>query len=149
MILNGWSEQRLSYTTAYGSTDVDASLLWIGLSGLLPPSDSRFVSTLKAVESELRDGQTVYRYRHDDGLPGTEGGFLICASWLIEAYLLIGQLEDARALFDRYLDLCGPTGLLPEQYDPASERLLGNHPQAYSHLGLINAAIALSDSIGC
>lgn len=149
VVENGWNEHRRSYTTAYGSDELDASLLWIGLSGLLPPTDTRFVSTLKAVESELRDGQTVYRYRHDDGLPGTEGGFLICASWLIEAYVLIGQLEDARALFDRYLDLCGPTGLLPEQYDPASERLLGNHPQAYSHLGLINAAIALSDSNGC
>ena len=145
---NGWSEQRHSYTTAYGSTDLDASLLWIGLSGLLPPTDPRFVSTLKAVESELRDGQTVYRYRHDDGLPGTEGGFLICTSWLIEAYVLIGQPDDARALFDRYLYLCGPTGLLPEQYDPISERLLGNHPQAYSHLGLINAAIALSAPFG-
>ena len=148
VIENGWSEARQSYTTAYGSTDIDASLLWIGLSGLMPPTDSRFVSTLKAVESDLRDGHTVYRYRHDDGLPGIEGGFLICASWLIEAYVLIGQLDDARALFDRYLDLCGPTGLLPEQYDPASERLLGNHPQAYSHLGLINAAIALSAPIG-
>ena len=148
VILNGWNEQRRSYTTAYGSTDLDASLLWIGLSGLLPPDDSRFVSTLKAVESELRDGQTVYRYRHDDGLPGVEGGFLICTSWLIEAYALIGQIDDARALFDRYLDLCGPTGLLPEQYDSASERLLGNHPQAYSHLGLINAAIALSAPVG-
>ncbi len=148
VVENGWSEQRHSYTTAYGSTDLDASLLWIGLSGLLPPTDPRFVSTLKAVESELRDGQTVYRYRHDDGLPGTEGGFLICTSWLIEAYVLIGQLDDARALFDRYLDLCGPTGLLPEQYDPANELLLGNHPQAYSHLGLINAALALSVANG-
>lgn len=144
VVENGWNEHRHSYTSAYGSDELDASLLWIGLSGLLPPTDTRFVSTLKAVESELRDGQTVYRYRHDDGLSGTEGGFLICTSWLIEAYVLIGQLDDARALFDRYLDLCGPTGLLPEQYDPASERLLGNHPQAYSHLGLINAAIALS-----
>ena len=144
VIENGWSEQRHSYTTAYGSDDLDAALLWIGLSGLMPPTDTRFVSTLKAVESELRDGHTVYRYRHDDGLPGTEGGFLICASWLIQAYVLIGQLDDARALFDRYLDLCGPTGLLPEQYDPNTERLLGNHPQAYSHLGLINAAMALS-----
>ena len=148
VIENGWSEQRHSYTTAYGSTDVDASLLWIGLSGLMPPTDTRFVSTLKAVESELRDGHTVYRYRHDDGLPGVEGGFLICASWLIEAYVLIGQLDDARALFDRYLDLAGPTGLLPEQYDPGTERLLGNHPQAYSHLGLINAALALSAANG-
>lgn len=148
VIENGWSEQRHSYTTAYGSTDVDASLLWIGLSGLMPAGDTRFVSTLKAVESELRDGHTVYRYRHDDGLPGTEGGFLICASWLIEAYVLIGQLDDARTLFDRYLDLAGPTGLLSEQYDPATERLLGNHPQAYSHLGLINAALALSRANG-
>ena len=146
VVENGWNEHRHSYASAYGSDELDASLLWIGLSGLLPPTDTRFVSTLKAVESELRDGQTVYRYRHDDGLPGTEGGFLICTSWLIEAYVLIGQLDDARALFDRYLDLCGPTGLLPEQYDPASERLLGNHPQAYSHLGLINGAIALSGS---
>ncbi|WP_419918341.1 trehalose-phosphatase [Candidatus Poriferisocius sp.] len=146
VIENGWSEQRRSYTSAYGSTDIDAGLLWIGLSGLIPPTDSRFVSTLKAVESELRDGHTVYRYRHDDGLPGMEGGFLICTSWLIEAYVLIGQLDDARTLFDRYLDLCGPTGLLPEQYDPRTERLLGNHPQAYSHLGLINAALALSSA---
>ena len=148
VVENGWSEHRHSYTTAYGSTELDASLLWIGLSGLVPPTDTRFVSTLKAVESELRDGHTVYRYRHDDGLPGTEGGFLICTSWLIEAYALIGQLDDARALFDRYLDLAGPTGLLPEQYDPATERLLGNHPQAYSHLGLINAALALSAANG-
>ena len=145
VVESGWSEQRRSYTTAYGSTDVDAALLWVGLSGLMPPHDSRFVSTVKAVEDELRDGQTVYRYRHDDGLAGREGGFLICTAWLIQAYVLIGQFDDARALFDRYLDLCGPTGLLPEQYDPASERLLGNHPQAYSHLGLINAALALSD----
>ncbi len=148
VIENGWSESRRSYTSAYGSTDIDAGLLWIGLSGLMPPTDSRFVSTLKAVESELRDGHTVYRYRHDDGLPGVEGGFLICTSWLIEAYVLIGQLDDARTLFDRYLDLCGPTGLLPEQYDPDTERLLGNHPQAYSHLGLINAALALSAANG-
>ncbi len=145
---NGWSDERRTYTTAYGSTDVDAALLWIGLSGLVPPTDTRFVSTLKAVERELRDAQTVYRYRRDDGMPGTEGGFLICAAWLIEAYVLIGQLDDAAALFDRYLDLCGPTGLLPEQYDPATERLLGNHPQAYSHLGLINAARALSAANG-
>ncbi|MCY4194802.1 MAG: trehalose-phosphatase [bacterium] len=148
VVENGWSERRGCFTTAYGSDDLDASLLWIGLSGLLPATDSRFVSTLKAVESELRDRRTVYRYRHDDGLPGTEGGFLICTSWLIEAYVLIGQLDDARTLFKRYLEQCGPTGLLAEQYDPASERMLGNHPQAYSHLGLINAALAISSAEG-
>ncbi|MXW41573.1 MAG: trehalose-phosphatase [Acidimicrobiia bacterium] len=146
VIENGWNQSLKTYTTAYGSSDVDAALLWVGLSGLLPPSDSRFVSTIKAVEDQLRDGPTVYRYRHDDGLPGVEGGFLICTSWLIEAYVLIGQLDDARILFDRYLNLCGPTGLLAEQYDTVSERALGNFPQAYSHLGLINAALALSQT---
>ncbi len=145
---HGWNEQLKTFTTAYGSSDVDAALLWVGLSGLLPPEDSRFVSTIKAVEDQLRDGPTVYRYRHDDGLPGLEGGFLICASWLIEAYVLIGQLDDARTLFDRYLGLGGPTDLLAEQYDPATERALGNFPQAYSHLGLINNALALSAANG-
>ncbi len=140
---HGWNEHLKTFTTAYGSSDVDAALLWVGLSGLVPPVDSRFVSTIKTVEAQLRDGPTVYRYRHDDGLPGIEGGFLICASWLIEAYVLIGQFDDARTLFNRYLGLCGPTGLLAEQYDPKNERMLGNFPQAYSHLGLINAALAL------
>ncbi len=147
MISNGWNPEVDAYTIAYGDTELDASVLWIGLSGLLPTNDSRFVATVKAIERELRKGPVVYRYRLDDGLPGDEGGFLICTAWLIEAYVMMGQLDDARTLFDRYLDLAGHTGLLSEEYEPSTDMMLGNHPQAYSHLGLINAALAIDAAI--
>jgi pentatricopeptide repeat protein len=123
---------------------MDASSLWIGLSGLLPDDDPRFLATVLKVEAELRSGPVVYRYRWDDGLPGVEGGFHICTAWLIEAYLRTGRRGDAEELFEQMLLTAGPTGLLPEQYDPLAERGLGNHPQAYSHLGLINCALHLS-----
>ena len=104
------------------------------------------VSSRPCFESSavLREGEVVFRYRHDDGVPGGEGGFLLCTAWLIEAFVAIGRLEDARELFDRYVDLAGPTGLLSEEFDPVREIALGNFPQAYSHAGLINAAVALS-----
>jgi trehalose-phosphatase len=143
VVSNGWNPDVHAYTIAYGDTELDAAVLWIGLSGLLPTTDPRFVATVKAIERELRKGPVVYRYRLDDGLPGDEGGFLICTAWLIEAYVLMGQLDDARTLFDRYLDLAGHTGLLSEEYEPSTGMMLGNHPQAYSHLGLINAALAI------
>jgi trehalose 6-phosphate phosphatase len=143
VIARGWNPAVGAYTIAYGDSELDASVLWIGLSGLLPASDPRFVATVKAIERELRNGTIVYRYRLDDGLPGDEGGFLICTAWLIEAYVMLDQYEDARILFDRYLDLAGHTGLLSEAYEPSTKLMLGNHPQAYSHLGLINAALAL------
>jgi GH15 family glucan-1,4-alpha-glucosidase len=123
---------------------MDASSLWIGLSGLLPDDDPRFLATVLAVEAELRSGPTVYRYKWDDGMPGKEGGFHICTAWLIEAYLRTGRRADAEELFEQLLATAGPTGLLPEQYDPDLERGLGNHPQAYSHLGLIRCAQLLS-----
>ncbi len=143
VVSNGWNEDAQAYTIAYGDTELDASVLWIGLSGLLPTSDPRFVATVKAIERDLRKGSIVYRYRLDDGLPGDEGGFLICTAWLIEAYVMMGQLDDARTLFNRYVDLSGDTGLLSEEFEPSTNLMLGNHPQAYSHLGLINAALAL------
>src|SRR5262249_27415320 len=99
---------------------------------------------VEAVEKHLKNGPTVYRYRYDDGLPGSEGGFHICASWLVEAYLLLGRREDAWNLFNQIVELVGPTGLLSEQYDPQLGAALGNHPQAYSHIGLIENAIKLS-----
>ena len=104
----------------------------------------RFLATVQSVERSLRSGPTVYRYKYDDGLPGFEGGFNICTSWLIEAYAMTGQTEKARELFESYLKLAGPTGLIPEEYDPKTRRGAGNHPQAYSHLGLINAALRLA-----
>ncbi|MGI9622671.1 MAG: trehalose-phosphatase [Acidimicrobiales bacterium] len=143
VVSHGWNADVGAYTIAYGDDELDAAVLWIGLSGLLPTTDSRFVATVKAVERDLRTGPIVYRYRLDDGLPGDEGGFLLCTAWLIEAYVMMGQHQDARALFERYLDLAGSTGLLSEQYEPSTNLMLGNHPQAYSHLGLINAALAL------
>jgi trehalose-phosphatase len=140
---NGWNDEVQAFTTAYDGTDLDAASLFIGLSGLIDPSDERFQSTVTAIEGELRSGSTVYRYRRDDGLPGNEGGFHLCAAWMVEAYLLTGRRTEAEELFQQIVDCSGPTGLLPEQYDPIAERSLGNHPQAYSHLGLIRCAILL------
>lgn len=144
---HGWHEEAGAYTVAYGHPEMDASSLWIGLSGLLADDDPRFLATLLAIESDLRDGPTVYRYKWDDGMPGREGGFHICAAWMVEAYLRTGRRADAEELFEQMLDCAGPTGLLPEQYDPAAERGLGNHPQAYSHLGLIRCALLLDGTL--
>ena len=143
VLTHGWHDDIGAYTVAYGDRDLDASSLWIGLSGLLADDDPRFLSTVLAIEAELRSGATVYRYLWDDGLPGREGGFHICTAWLIEAYLRTGRRTEAEELFQQMLDCAGPTGLLPEQYDPEAERGLGNHPQAYSHLGLIRCALLL------
>jgi trehalose-phosphatase len=142
---HGWHEGVGAYSVAYGDEDMDASSLWIGLSGLLPDDDPRFLSTVLKIEADLRSGPVVYRYRWDDGLPGREGGFHICTAWLIEAYLRTGRRADAEELFTQMLDTAGPTGLLPEQYDPMAERGLGNHPQAYSHLGLVRCALLLNN----
>ncbi|MGH3520001.1 MAG: trehalase-like domain-containing protein, partial [Haloechinothrix sp.] len=141
---HGWNEEVKAFTTAYDGTDLDAASLFVGLSGLIDPQDERFQSTVTAIEGELRSGSTVYRYRRDDGLPGNEGGFHLCAAWMIEAYLLTGRRTEAEELFEQLVDAAGPTGLLPEQYDPIAERSLGNHPQAYSHIGLIRCATLLA-----
>lgn len=143
----GWHEGVNAYSVAYGDEEMDASSLWIGLSGLLPDDDPRFLSTVLKIEADLRSGPVVYRYHWDDGLPGREGGFHICTAWLIEAYLRTGRRSDAEELFRQMVDTAGPTGLLPEQYDPLVERGLGNHPQAYSHLGLIRCALLLDSSV--
>jgi GH15 family glucan-1,4-alpha-glucosidase len=143
-VLNrGWNEKRRTFSSNYDGDDVDAAVLAVGLSGLIPPHDPRFLSTIEAVERELRQGPTVYRYRFDDSLPGTEGGFNLCTSWLIQAYALVGRRADAEALFREYAALAGPTGLMAEEFDPATGLALGNFPQAYSHIGLINAALCL------
>ncbi|MEU4801066.1 trehalose-phosphatase [Actinosynnema sp. NPDC023587] len=144
VLKHGWSDESQSFTTAYDGDDLDAASLHVGLSGLIDPADDRFQATVTAIEAELRSGSTVYRYRRDDGLPGDEGGFHLCAAWMIEAYLLTGRRTEAEELFAQMVDAAGPTGLLPEEYDPIAERSLGNHPQAYSHLGLIRCAQLLA-----
>ena len=143
VIEKGFDPTRGVYVSAYDRMEIDASALSIGTSGLLAADDPRFLATVNAVEDELRDGPTVFRYRHDDGLPGQEGGMHICTTWLIEAYLRAGRRDEAIALFEDLLELAGPTGLLSEQYDARTQRSLGNHPQAYSHLGVIHCALAL------
>jgi trehalose 6-phosphate phosphatase len=144
VLKNGWNDEVQSFTTAYDGDDLDAASLFVGLSGLIDPADERFQHTVTAIEAELRSGSTVYRYHRDDGLPGDEGGFHLCAAWMIEAYLLTGRRTEAEELFGQIVAAAGPTGLLPEEYDPVAERSLGNHPQAYSHLGLIRCAQLLS-----
>lgn len=150
ILTDGYDTELSTFVSAYGRHDVDAGVLSVITSGLLPGDDPRAISTIRAVEIALRDGPTVYRYRHDDGLPGTEGGMHLCTSWLIEAYAAAGLVEEARILFDQLVGCAGATGLLPEMHDPGSERGLGNHPQAYSHLGLIRAALTLygDDAVG-
>lgn len=140
IITRGWNERVGAFTVAYDDDDLDSAALFVGLSGLLEPTDPRFVATVDAIERELRVGPTVFRYRYDDGLPGLEGGFHICTTWLIEAFILVGRIDDARDLFTQLSDLMGPTGLFSEEYDPTTEVHLGNHPQAYSHLGFIRTA---------
>jgi trehalose 6-phosphate phosphatase len=141
----GYRESQHSYTAAYDGMDLDAAALMLGLCGLLEPGDERFRGTVAAIEKELRVGPVVYRYHRDDGLPGFEGGFHICTSWLIRAYLRVGRVDDAHALFEHMVALAGQTGLLAEQYGAHTRRALGNHPQAYSHLGVIQAALDLDE----
>ncbi len=139
----GWNRRIGSFSAVYGEDHVDAALLNVALTGILPPDDARVIATVETVERRLRRGGVVQRYLYDDGLPGKEGGFLLCSAWLIEAMVATGRGDDARELFRQYVSTAGHTGLFAEQYDPDTETALGNLPQAYSHAGLINAALAL------
>lgn len=144
VLKDGWDADLGSYTVAYDDRHLDASILMMGLMGMLAADDPRYVDTVDAVDRRLRQGPIVYRYRFDDGLPGFEGGFYICAFWLVEALFQTRRQTEAQELFERLLDTLGPTGLLAEQYDPTTRQHLGNYPQAYSHVGLIRAALRLA-----
>ena len=140
-----------AFTQVYGQPWLDASLLQMALVGFLPPGDPRILGTIAAIEKRLvRDGLTL-RYETDvvaDGLPPGEGRFLACSFWLADNLVLIGRHAEACALFERLLALCNDVGLLAEQYDPELGEMLGNFPQAFSHVGLINTAVNLSRSTG-
>lgn len=148
----GFDPELGSFVQTYGSKRLDASLLLIPLVGFLPASDPRIRGTVKAIEERLViGGEFVRRYETEgspDGLPPGEGAFLACSFWLIEAYVLQGRRAEARKLFERLLSRCNDVGLLAEELDPRSGRMLGNFPQAYSHVGLINCALSLSRGTG-
>jgi GH15 family glucan-1,4-alpha-glucosidase len=136
-----------SFVRAYGSQELDASLLLLPAMGFLPPDDPRIRGTVKAVEQRLVVDGFVRRYdtaRSDDGLPAGEGVFIACGFWLVDAYVLLGRHGDARKLFERLLKLQNDLGLLSEEFDPGLGRLVGNFPQAFSHLALVNSACNLS-----
>jgi GH15 family glucan-1,4-alpha-glucosidase len=147
----GFDTARNCFVQYYGSGCLDASLLLIAIVGFLPPDDPRVVGTVAAIERDLvRDG-LVLRYdtaAGADGLPPGEGAFLACSFWLADNYILQGRLEEARALFERLLALRNDVGLLAEEYDPRARRQLGNFPQAFSHLALLNTAHNLSSTCG-
>jgi GH15 family glucan-1,4-alpha-glucosidase len=148
---HGFDRARNTFVQYYGGTELDASLLMIALVGFLPPGDPRIKGTVEAIERDLMADGFVLRYRTDpkvDGLPPGEAPFLACSFWLADNLALMGRREDARLLFERLLGLCNDVGLLAEEYDPAAKRHLGNFPQAFSHVALINTASNLSQSQG-
>jgi GH15 family glucan-1,4-alpha-glucosidase len=143
----GFDTELGSFVRAYGGKELDASLLLLPAIGFLPPHDVRIRGTVAAIERGLLRNGLVLRYDtglSDDGLPAGEGVFLACSFWLADAYLMLGRRDEAVALFERLMSLCNDVGLLSEEYEPRTHRLVGNFPQAFSHLALVNTASNLS-----
>ncbi len=140
---HGFNAAKNRFTQSYGGETLDASLLMMALVGFLPATDPRIIGTVRAIEAELMDDGLVLRYRPQeshDGLSGTEGVFLPCSFWLVDNLVLQGQRAKAERLFARLVGLCNDVGLLSEEYDPAARRLVGNFPQAFTHVALVNSA---------
>ena len=144
----GYSERRSAFVQSYGSEGLDAALLLVPITGFLPATDPRVIGTVDAIQRELTVDGLVQRYStHEglDGLPPGEGVFLACSFWLADNFCLQGRRREARELFERLLGLSNDVGLLAEQYDPAARRFLGNFPQAFSHVALVNTAFNLGE----
>ena len=144
---NAFNPEVGAFMQSYGSQQLDASVLLIPLVGFLPPEDPRIQSTVGVIERRLMREGFVRRYdpiATDDGLRGDEGVFLACSFWLVDNFVLQNRMADARRLFERLLSLCNDVGLLSEEYDPVAQRLVGNFPQAFSHIALINSALNLT-----
>ncbi|RPE44964.1 GH15 family glucan-1,4-alpha-glucosidase [Streptomyces sp. Ag109_O5-1] len=143
----GFDRKRNTFTQYYGSRELDASLLLIPRVGFLPPDDPRVVGTVDAIRDDLGHGGFLRRYDTDaigvDGMPGGEGAFLACSFWLADALHMTGRTDEAKELFERLVGLVNDVGLLSEEYDPETGRQLGNFPQAFSHIGLVNTALTL------
>jgi GH15 family glucan-1,4-alpha-glucosidase len=146
---NGWSEQAGAFGQSFGSDELDASNLMLLLTGFLPPADPRMRSTVEAIAARLTDERGfVYRYRAADGLAGEEGAFTVCTFWLVQCLAELGELGRARHLFERVASFANDVGLLSEELDAATGEALGNFPQAFTHIGLVNAAWALARAEG-
>ncbi len=147
ILTQGWSEQAQAFTQAFGSDDLDASALMMPMVGFLPATDPRMRATIDAIAERLTDEHgLVYRYRASDGIAGEEGTFLLCTFWLAHALALAGEVKRARATFEQAIVFANDVGLLAEEVDPTSGELLGNFPQAFSHIGLVNAAWAITQA---
>ena len=155
MCEKGWNAEVGAFTQYYGSTTLDSSILLMCAVGFLPGDDPRLVSTVEAVQRELVVEGFVKRYQtgpdNADGLPGHEGAFLLTTFWLADALVFIGRTDQATEVFDRLRNLRNDVGLLSEEYDPEAERMLGNFPQAFSHIGFIHTAanLSLEDASPC
>ncbi|MBV8450494.1 MAG: glycoside hydrolase family 15 protein [Hyphomicrobiales bacterium] len=146
----GFDKELGSFVQAYGSKTLDASLLRIPVVGFLPAQDERVRGTLAAIERQLMADGLVLRYRTQetqDGLPPGEGAFLPCSFWYADNLLLLGRLDEAKVLFERLIGLCNDVGLLAEEYDPRAACMLGNFPQAFSHVALVNTALRLTQTL--
>jgi GH15 family glucan-1,4-alpha-glucosidase len=150
VLQQGWNEEAGAFTQYFGSTGLDASNLMLPIVGFLPADDPRMLATIDAIADRLTDDRgLVYRYRTEegvDGLAGEEGTFLLCTFWLAQALALSGQVERAREVFERAAAFVNDLGLLSEEIDPTTGEQLGNMPQAFSHIGLVNAAWAIDQA---
>jgi GH15 family glucan-1,4-alpha-glucosidase len=141
----GWSEKKQAFTQSFGSDELDASTLLMPVLGFIKGDDPKMISTVAAIEKELAIGDGLYaRYKFDDGLLGGEGAFLLCSFWMVDALVFAGQKEKAQELFEKLLTYRNHVGLYSEEIDPKTKDFLGNFPQAYTHIGLINSAFYLS-----
>ena len=144
---HGWNDAAGAYTQAFGSEDLDASNLMLAITGFLPGDDPRMKATIDAIAARLTDERgLVYRYLAHDGLAGEEGTFLLCTFWLAQAQALAGEVDEAVATFERAVVAINDVGLLAEEVDASSGEMIGNFPQAFSHIGLVNAAWAITQA---
>jgi GH15 family glucan-1,4-alpha-glucosidase len=144
ILSEGFDKSANAFTQAFGSTTLDASALLVPRVGFLPATDQRMQSTIEAIKSRLTNNVLVYRYLSDDGLPGSEGTFLTCTFWLVDALSLGGQVDEAHQLFDQASSYANDLGLFSEEIDTKDRSLLGNFPQGFTHMAQINAAINLA-----
>jgi alpha,alpha-trehalase len=148
ILAQGYNQKLGAFTQAFGNSVLDASALYIPISGFLPPTDPRVMSTVERIRRELTRDSLVFRYRADDGLPGGDSTFTLCSLWLVDNLALSGRLDEAHTLFEKVAAYANDVGLLSEEIDAAAGALTGNFPQGFTHMGLIGAAVNLAKAAG-